>query len=159
VLDEYWRVAYVRPYFRCGPYIIGALTGHFLLSRGSKDRRVRLSTPLWLALWTLTLLLGGYSTFGLYIYTKTGEVSVWYAAVYTLFGRPAYAFFLALLTYLCETGNGGALNSVLAHKVFIPLSKLTFCAYLLHPILLQLYYLSRPSAFHFTHSFQLVGAI
>lgn len=37
---------------------------------------------------------------------------------------------------------------------FFPLQ---FCAYLLHPILLQLYYLSRPSAFHFTHSFQLVG--
>ncbi|KAL3083427.1 hypothetical protein niasHS_011229 [Heterodera schachtii] len=40
--------------------------------------------------------------------------------------------------------------------MFVPLSKITFSAYLLHPILLQLYYFSRPSAFHFTHSFQLL---
>lgn len=49
------------------------------------------------------------------------------------------------------------MNAILGHKMFIPLSKLTFCAYLLHPILLQLYYLSRPNAFHFTHAFQLVN--
>ena len=34
---------------------------------------------------------------------------------------------------------------------------MTFCAYLIHPILLQLYYLSRNTAFHFTHAFQMVS--
>jgi peptidoglycan/LPS O-acetylase OafA/YrhL len=76
--------------------------------------------------------------------------------LYTLAGRPSFALFLGWVTFACETGHADKINAILGHKMFVPLSKLTFCAYLLHPLLLQSYYLSRPTAFHFTHSFQLL---
>ncbi|KAK6050082.1 hypothetical protein COOONC_12414 [Cooperia oncophora] len=38
----------------------------------------------------------------------------------------------------------------------MPLSKITFCAYLLHPIMLQIYNFSRPQPFHFTTAFQML---
>lgn len=45
---------------------------------------------------------------------------------------------------------------MLGWRAWIPLSRITFCAYLIHPILLQIYYLSRPHAFHFTTVYQMV---
>ena len=64
-----------------------------------------------------------------------------------------------LLLFVIMLSHLDKINSILSHKMFIPLSKTTFCAYLIHPVLLQTYYLSRPTAFHFTHSFQLVRHI
>uniref|UniRef100_A0A183BTQ6 NRF domain-containing protein n=1 Tax=Globodera pallida TaxID=36090 RepID=A0A183BTQ6_GLOPA len=106
--------------------------------------------------WTVTIVLTIYSIFGLYNFTKTGEISFWWSLLYTAFGRLAFALALGWTTFACETNHGASINAILGHKMFVPLSKITFSAYLLHPILLQIYYLSRPSAFHFTHSFQVL---
>ncbi|VDP36886.1 unnamed protein product, partial [Heligmosomoides polygyrus] len=50
----------------------------------------------------------------------------------------------------------GPVGAFLSWKFFMPLSKITFCAYLLHPIMLQIYNLSRPQPFHFTTFIQMV---
>uniref|UniRef100_A0AC34GU66 Acyltransferase 3 domain-containing protein n=1 Tax=Panagrolaimus sp. ES5 TaxID=591445 RepID=A0AC34GU66_9BILA len=109
---------------------------------------------LW-AVWCLATFLGGYSVFGLWHYTKTGEISRAWHMGYTLFGRLSFSLFLGWTIFACQTGHADKINRILGHKFFIPLSKMTFCAYLIHPILLQLYYLSRNQAFHFTHAFQM----
>ncbi|KAI1727262.1 acyltransferase family domain-containing protein [Ditylenchus destructor] len=154
VLGDYWTDLYVKPYIRCGPYIVGCLVGHLLIEK--KQSPFKLTKIQWIFGWAIASILGIYSVFGLYHYTKTGEISAWWAILYTVAGRPSFAFCLGWVTFACETNGGRTANAILGHKMFIPLSKLTFCAYLVHPILLQLYYLSRPNAFHFTHSFQLL---
>ncbi|CAK5090992.1 unnamed protein product [Meloidogyne enterolobii] len=111
----------------------------------------------WVLGWSISAILGFYSIFGLYEYTRTGDISLWYSLTYAAIGRLSFAIALGWIAFACETNHGQTMNAILGHKMFIPLSKITFCAYLLHPILLQLYYFSRPSAFHFTHSFQLVN--
>ncbi|VDL79484.1 unnamed protein product [Nippostrongylus brasiliensis] len=50
----------------------------------------------------------------------------------------------------------GPVGAFLGWKFFVPLSKITFCAYLLHPIMLQIYNFSRPQPFHFTTFFQML---
>uniref|UniRef100_A0A914C2C8 Acyltransferase 3 domain-containing protein n=1 Tax=Acrobeloides nanus TaxID=290746 RepID=A0A914C2C8_9BILA len=149
VLNEYWVDLYVKPYVRCGPYIVGSLVGYFLYTT---KRKFELPLVQLIGGWLISTILGIYSVFGLYHYTKTGEISTFWHILYTICGRPAYALALGWVTFACETGNAGKINSILGHKMFIPLSKLTFCAYLIHPLLLQF----RPNAFHFTHSFQLL---
>lgn len=66
---------------------------------------------------------------------------------------------LHVMTILKETAKkisiSGAVNDILGWRAWIPLSRITFCAYLIHPILLQIYYLSRPHAFHFTTVYQM----
>lgn len=117
----------------------------------------KLNTFKWILGWFIALALGIYSVFGLWHYTKTGEISVAYSLTYSAIGRPCFALFLAWIVFVCEIDSNGKINSIIGHRIFIPLSKITFCAYLIHPILLQSWYLSRPSAFHFTHSFQMVS--
>lgn len=37
-LDEYWNDVYVRPYVRCGPFIVGIVVG-YLLNYLTQDRK------------------------------------------------------------------------------------------------------------------------
>ncbi|KAI6197060.1 NRF domain-containing protein [Aphelenchoides besseyi] len=174
ILNDYWVDLYVKPYCRMSPYIIGCLTGYLLLEKHRPIFKLNTVTvimnPLflqsllqaqWFIGWIVAGAIGAYAVFGLFNYTRTGEISPLYSAIYTLVGRPCFALFLAWVVFVCEanpSGNRilGRVNAILGHRVFVPLSKITFCAYLIHPILLQAFYLSRPSAFHFTNSFQML---
>nr|CAD2180593.1 unnamed protein product [Meloidogyne enterolobii] len=156
-LKQYWSDLYVKPYIRCGPYIVGCIVGYFLSEcKRQRENRFQLTKLQWVLGWSISAILGFYSIFGLYEYTRTGDISLWYSLTYAAIGRLSFAIALGWIAFACETNHGQTMNAILGHKMFIPLSKITFCAYLLHPILLQLYYFSRPSAFHFTHSFQLL---
>uniref|UniRef100_A0A0R3RIY9 Acyl_transf_3 domain-containing protein n=1 Tax=Elaeophora elaphi TaxID=1147741 RepID=A0A0R3RIY9_9BILA len=140
-LSTYWPDVYVKPYIRCNPYIIGILVGY-----------------AWkiIAGWLLSTIFGLLALFGLYNYARTGDISDAVRITYALFGRNAYSLSLAWVTFACATGYGGTINDVLGWRAWIPLSRITFCAYLIHPILLQIYYLSRPHAFHFTTVYQML---
>ncbi|KAI6242646.1 NRF domain-containing protein [Aphelenchoides fujianensis] len=154
ILNDYWVDLYVKPYCRMSPYIIGCLTGYLLLE---KHRSIfKLNPVQWAVGWVLAAGCGLYAVFGLFWYTKSGEITALHAAIYTLVGRPCFAVFLSWIVFVCEANPTGKVNAILGHRVFVPLSKITFCAYLIHPILLQTFYLSRPSAFHFTNSFQMI---
>lgn len=53
-------------------------------------------------------------------------------------GHTAWGLSLAWITIACVAGYGGPLNSLLSCKLLIPLSRLTYCAYLIHPVLMCL---------------------
>nr|CRZ23040.1 BMA-NRF-6 [Brugia malayi] len=153
-LSTYWPDVYVKPYIRCNPYIIGILVGYAVYKC-----TLRPTFPRWkvVAGWMLSTVLGLLAVFGLYNYARTGDISDPARIIYALFGRNAYALSLAWITFACATGYGGAVNNILGWRAWIPLSRITFCAYLIHPILLQIYYLSRPHAFHFTTVYQMAS--
>ncbi|CAG9536777.1 unnamed protein product [Cercopithifilaria johnstoni] len=152
-LSTYWPDVYVKPYIRCNPYIIGILMGYALHKCALRPTFSRWKV---IAGWALSTIFGLLAVFGLYNYARTGDISDAVRIIYALFGRNAYALSLAWVTFACATGYGGAVNDILGWRAWIPLSRITFCAYLIHPILLQIYYLSRPHAFHFTTVYQML---
>uniref|UniRef100_A0A183VF26 Nose resistant to fluoxetine protein 6 n=1 Tax=Toxocara canis TaxID=6265 RepID=A0A183VF26_TOXCA len=176
-LETYWPDVYVKPYIRCPPYLIGLLVGFALHKFGlhpvfpkvcsyhiSLFLKFSIAFFIWkIALgWAISTIFGIGSVFGLYDYARTGEISEWMRVGYVLFGRNGYALSLAWVTFACATGYGGdfflftcPINSLLSWRAWIPLSRITFCAYLIHPILLQIYNFSRPHPFHFTTVYQM----
>ncbi|VDN01946.1 unnamed protein product, partial [Thelazia callipaeda] len=152
-LNAYWPDVYIKPYIRCNPYIIGVLIG-FALHKFT----LRPLFAKWkiIAGWIISTIFGFSSVFSLYYYALTGDISDIARIMYALFGRNAYALSLAWVTFACATGYGGTVNDLLSWRAWIPLSRITFSAYLIHPILLQIYYLSRPHAFHFTTVYQML---
>ncbi|CAJ0959873.1 unnamed protein product, partial [Mesorhabditis belari] len=158
-LDSYWKDVYVRPYVRCQPFIIGILVGYLLIhfTRNQKSSlRYKMNKKHLLIGWTISTILGLYSVFGLYNFSRTGDISTWYSLMYGAFGRPAYALAIAWVSFVCATGNASYVNNFLGWKFFTPLSRITFDAYLIHPILLQIYNFSRPQPFHLTTFFQMM---
>merc|ERR1719186_992651 len=47
---------------------------------------------------------------------------------------------LAWVVIACVEGYGGYINDILSWKAFIPLSRLTYCTYLVHPMIIYLFY-------------------
>ena len=68
--------------------------------------------------------------------TPPGGWTKWGIELYTATSRPIWAAALAVVLYLCATGRGGGLRPVLAHPMWAPYVKLSYCAYLLHPLIL-----------------------
>merc|ERR1712072_1074481 len=60
------------------------------------------------------------------------------SALYIVFSRPAWAMCLAVLTLLCYYGFLPRLNGFMAHPYWTPFTRLTYGAYLVHPLVIKL---------------------
>lgn len=60
----------------------------------------------------------------------------WDAIIYAATHRTAWSVGLAWLSYACATGRGGLINGLLAWKALIPMSRLSFSAFMLQTVVL-----------------------
>ena len=67
-----------------------------------------------------------------------------------MFSRFAWGVGLAFVVFACHNGYGGVINTFLSMKFWIPLSRLTFTAYLVHPIVLSVVFGSAREPVHYT---------
>ncbi|XP_029669466.1 nose resistant to fluoxetine protein 6-like [Formica exsecta] len=131
--DEQYRlssVLYYPPWIRIGPYIIGIITGYIVRRLNKKLVLKKKTVILCWCLGTaciIFVLLGFYKR----------NVSILYAAVYVALSRTLWAIGIAWIVIACFTKHGGIVNQLLSSKVFIPFSKLTYCAYLVNPFVIQ----------------------
>ncbi|XP_012055331.1 PREDICTED: nose resistant to fluoxetine protein 6-like [Atta cephalotes] len=55
--------------------------------------------------------------------------------------------------------HGDIITRTLSFKIWIPFSRLTYCAYLLHPVIIRSIYLSRETTVHFEFLFIMVMGV
>jgi len=70
--------------------------------------------------------------------------------IYATFSRFIWGIGLAMMVFVCATGNGGWVNRILSHHVFTILSKLTYSTYLVHSLVLNalFYNFNEPIYYH-----------
>lgn len=87
---------------------------------------------------------------------------------YTWASRPLWSAALACMLYACFTGRGWLVGSFLSHKAWEPMARLTFGAYLAHPLVMQyvfttsrslVYYSATNAAVNFLAFFVLAHAV
>ncbi|XP_018404669.1 PREDICTED: nose resistant to fluoxetine protein 6 [Cyphomyrmex costatus] len=132
-LDEQYRfldVLYYPPWVRIGPYIIGMIVG-YIITRLKKNVVMKKRTVI------LYWIIGGacniFVLFGLY----KKQISLLSSAIYTASSRTVWAIGIAWIVIVCCTEHGGIVKELLTSKIWIPLSRLTYCAYLLNPFIIQ----------------------
>lgn len=144
---------YNRPYTRITPYIVGMLLGYILHKNNCRTRLTKISV---LVGWLFAVVTGSLPVYGLYDYYKHGDygmnggitdASQEVSAIYIGFSRLSWSVALAWVVYACATGYGGPVNNILSWKIWAPLGRLTYCAYLVHPIVMMLYIYSMKTAF------------
>ncbi|TGZ63749.1 hypothetical protein CRM22_006748 [Opisthorchis felineus] len=93
--------------------------------------------------------------FGLYgrLHSEANPMSNLEASLYAALSRPAWSIGIAVCIYLCAADWSPAVNAVLSFAGFRVLARLTYCAYLIHPIIIIYYGFSRGEAAHMDNTF------
>uniref|UniRef100_A0A8D8RX64 Nose resistant to fluoxetine protein 6 n=1 Tax=Cacopsylla melanoneura TaxID=428564 RepID=A0A8D8RX64_9HEMI len=120
---------YDKPWTRLGPYLVGMFAGWFLLRSKNK---IKMSLSTTVIGWFLSLATLFCLVYGLHLTT----LEAWGSALYVSVGHTAWGAALAWIVIACCTGYGGCINSALSFRMLQPLSRLTYCAYLVHPVIM-----------------------
>lgn len=123
-----------------------------------KFTKVRINRVLFRASYSLItflqaqLITGWSLSIGTLLYLLYGlfkvELSKFSAAAYSSLSHTAWAVALAWIVIACSTGHGGLLNKILSATCFYPFSRVTYCAYLVHPIIIRAYALNNDAPIH-----------
>lgn len=149
---------YVKPYCRVGCFAIGMLIAYWLCDRTPKIRLSWYARLLWTWLGIGILLSIIYITMNEDLgTTNLGEWGLNGFAGYNAFARIGFGVGIAILVMLCGTGNGGFVNTILSLPVLGILGKLTYGAYLVHPIIIRILYASQTQVAHMTSMIQVVN--
>ncbi|KAL2718957.1 nose resistant to fluoxetine protein 6-like isoform X1 [Vespula squamosa] len=134
-------VLYDPPWTRIGPYIVGMITGYIVIKLNNELRwKKKIIVLFWILGSTCNVLV----LFGLW----ERRISSISTAFYVALGRTVWGIGLAWLLIACVTNHGGIANKILSFKGWIPLSRLTYSAYLLNPIIINSVYLHSETPVH-----------
>ena len=147
---DYTDLIYIKPWGRIAPYLVGLVQGYMLYKKVHfKFSRIK-TALVYLVLWVaaaialVTVLYGLYFTWHGHTLTKFENVT------YITLSRLTWGIGLALIVFSCHNGYGFFVNSLLSMKIWTPLSRMTFNAYLIHPVALFIIYGQFQKSFHYT---------
>ncbi len=135
---NYGNLLYDKPWHRVAPYIVGLVLGYILYRFRMPTRSKRYVTyPVFAAMWIISGILLVSTLYGLYFTWHNHFPSTAENVLYITFSRLAWSLGVALIVIICHYGYGGLINWFLSLSFWIPLSRLSYNAYLLHPFLLM----------------------
>ncbi|CRK87301.1 CLUMA_CG001103, isoform A [Clunio marinus] len=127
--NTYFINTYGKTHMRATGYIFGILAG-FLAFYVNK-KQITISNRTRNLLWILTSVIGIYSMYSVTLYyIPTYRYSVLESALYNSLHRLGWSVFTAWVVFASVTSEDGALKSFLSSRALVPLSRLTYCAYL-----------------------------
>ncbi len=154
---------YEKPYCRITPYLAGILLGYIFFKRYVLPiKKGPVSWAVHLAIWLIAFVLGMVNVYGLYSTWHGHEFSTGENVMYFMFSRFTWGVTLFLVVYVCHNGYGGFINRFLSLPFWIPLSRLTFNAYLVHEIVMLLLFSSFRTTIYYTDAsfiFYIIGMI
>ena len=148
VMNEYYGMIYIKPYTRIGPYLVGMALGFVLYSREGK---ITLSKNQSIIGWTAAVIANVAVLFAMLPVNGGYRLPDVLAGLYSATSRVIWALSLAWVTYATSAGKGGWIGSFLSSKFWQPWSRLTYSAYLIHPVIMAIFYGSRQTTFEFSH--------
>ncbi|KYQ46606.1 Nose resistant to fluoxetine protein 6 [Trachymyrmex zeteki] len=87
------------------------------------------------------------------------HMSVLATAVYVALYKVFWAIPIALIIIMSFHNPGDIITRSLSFKIWVPFSRLTYCAYLLHPVIIRSIYLSSETTVHFEFLFIMVTGV
>lgn len=148
-ISEAQDTIYIKPYTRIAPYLIGLFLG-YVLSRKILIK-FKFKKLIYLGCWLVAFLVAYGVIYGTYgVFKKDGTFltnaqNIMYGSLH----RVAFAICVAWVIYACHNGGGGLIDNFLSWRFWIPLSRLTFGAYLLHSLVIMYYYVCQENPYHY----------
>lgn len=150
-------VIYVKPYVRIAPYLVGVLFAFLYLHVESRRRESGNKNfgmvPFYLE---VAVVLGAVALISLLVFVTHNNYGPdpWppsdvRSILWDVFSRPLWAVCVAALVHLYATGHGVLFGSILSAGLWTPLARLTFSAYLYHPVIMLASYFSLKALIHY----------
>lgn len=144
VKPDYYLVYYWKPWCRIAPFLIGITTALFLYSFNSdsaSDSKVKRimnkideNKGLRLLMYFFGIVLFFGMIFSQYPFNKNPEnFTVFENSLYLTFSRTFFALSISLIFLPMMMGHGSVGRKILGLDFYVPIARLTFGAYLLHP--------------------------
>lgn len=146
-VNDLTSIYYTKPYTRISAYLVGLALGYLIykisvwktLTGNKRALNMRL-TIVSLISWPICiaclfgLQYGLYSSYHGHVFSKFQNI------LYLGVCRVLWGVGLSLFIFICYAGYGGPINTFLSMDVWVPLSRLTFATYLVHPLILFMFY-------------------
>ncbi|XP_035687102.1 nose resistant to fluoxetine protein 6-like [Branchiostoma floridae] len=137
--ESYSYTTYRWSFTRMAPYLIGILLGYLLFRTNRKVPDTPNTRGLMLLGWivgTTCALVAFFTPFG------APEANLLGHPAWKAFERSLFAAGVAWVVYACCVGYGGIITEFLSWSGWLPLSRLTYTAYIIHPMIIQAYYMA-----------------
>ncbi|CAB3360019.1 Hypothetical predicted protein [Cloeon dipterum] len=133
-LISYQRDVHITTHHRMAPYVVGLALGYILYVK----KNLHLSLMSVISGWLMCLLTLYVVVFGAFnIVQYDHEYDPVESALYASLHRIAWAFAVGWLIFACNNERGGWITKILSLNVFQPLSKISYCIYLSHYVILM----------------------
>ncbi|TKR83236.1 hypothetical protein L596_016859 [Steinernema carpocapsae] len=150
---NYSKFNYYAAWIRCLPYIVGMLTGYYL--QKFKNKRVKVHPIAAITGWVLATACALGCLFGIFNYMNgSTDWSVFTRASYNNFSRLGWGLSLAFLVVACQKGFGGPIKNIMSLKIFTPLSRISYCAYLVHYMMVYIFIAMWRQPLHYVTIFE-----
>ncbi|WAR14840.1 NRF6-like protein [Mya arenaria] len=157
---QYWNSVFTKPWCRISSYCVGLLLGLVLQRFYHKIINKYIAGLCWL-LFTCVGVLLVYVPYTQHV-DALADWSLPEQGAYEALARPVWAMCVGWVIYACATGYGGPVSDFLSWKGFVPLSRVTFLVYLIHPVLMVLAVYTRRTMLNlndFQMAYQFVGHV
>jgi len=150
VFDDHWKNyaywAYNKPYTRVPAYFVGVMAAWLLAEMEQRDitRETRSRSLFARISATITAGFAGAIILVMIFVVQTdfgAQKNTWGSSTsvsYLVFSRPVWAMCHAAITLLCYYDYLPIVNGFLAHPCWTPFARLTYGAYLVHPMVIKL---------------------
>ncbi|KAJ8021728.1 Nose resistant to fluoxetine protein 6 [Holothuria leucospilota] len=142
-------IIYGKPYCRIQAYMVGMFVG-YLIYRHVHIKNIKMHWIVNVIGWIIGLGLMYAMVFALHNTSDQNPLPMWFSALWGGVSRTLFSIGVAWVAFACTTGHGGLINSFLSWSFWTPMARLTYCAYLLHPIVIALYSYTKQIPFHWT---------
>lgn len=164
-INEYYRLLYIKPHYWMSSYLIGALLAVYMRERTStsviKNTNLARKSSAAISVATLTVMLCLILS-NLFFFLYEIPMSPIYAGVYSFLVRPAWSLCLCVVIVSlgppvhdnCQHARCSSCrqrnrrSNLISGKLLASTSRLSYSAYLLHPIVMASFYGSREETFH-----------
>ncbi|XP_072014421.1 nose resistant to fluoxetine protein 6-like [Amphiura filiformis] len=128
----YWDKIYDKPWTRISPYFVGMAVGFVMVRRP----HLRMRPIVVLCGWVLA------SAVGLVVIYVINNVfyrdwSLAEQSIYSGLASFTWALCVGWVILACKNGYGGWINTFLSWNFWVPVGRLTYTVYLVHPIILR----------------------
>ncbi|KAJ6236232.1 o-acyltransferase [Anaeramoeba flamelloides] len=150
---NYWDWFYYKPMSRYPPYLIGMILCFYFFDKDKKFylKKVKIGLIWRYVLYIISIVILILTIFG----SKSAYTSTWNRAqniFFITFSRSAFVVALVIFVTLWISGYGDPLKKIMKAKIWVVPARLTFCAYLIHIFIMDVYVYNRKQHFYLTRS-------